>query len=467
MKKTTRLEFDKLYQQGPDALFALIQRLENQLSINSQNSHLPPSRENFRSRSRSERQKSDKKPGGQPGHPGTTRVLTETPDEIVNHTPETCNNCGSDVRTQPILKVSRRQVIDLPPLTFITTEHRAVTVCCPSCRSTVQGTFPDNMTQPVQYGSNILALGVYLKQYQLLPYARISEMLRDLFGTGPSAGTLYQASMLCAENLITTEKEIKDRLQHASTAHADETGVKIAKKGHWIHVFSTNKLTHYGCHAQRGKKAVQSINIIPKFQGTLVHDAWATYWKYACEHSLCNAHTLRELTAISEQAQQAWAAEMHQFLREEYKEKKGRNAAGEERITATVYEEKCQRYRAIVQKGLGENTPQQRAETDKKRGRIKQTPAHNLLMRLKNHEQEILTFIREVDVPFDNNQAERDLRMIKVQQKISGTFRDEGSAVAFCRIRGYISTVQKNTKNVMSALEQAMRNPPNLSTLLT
>ena len=292
-------------------------------------------------------------------------------------------------------------------------------------------------------------------------------MLRDLFGTGPSAGTIHQASMVCAENLIPAENNIKDKLRESSHANADETGVKIEKNVHWIHVFSTNKLTHYGCHAQRGESAVREIDILPHFTGTLTHDAWATYWKFSCQHSLCHAHTLRELTAVMEQTQQSWAEEMHTFLREEYREKKNRIAAATGEVEDTAYDEKCRKYRAIVEKGLVLNPPEKRKGTEKKRGRIKQSTAHNLLTRLKNHETEVLRFIRENDVPFDNNQAERDLRMIKIQQKISGTFRDQAGAVAFCRIRSYISTIQKNMKNILKALEQAMQKPPNLSVLLT
>jgi transposase len=476
----TRAEFDALVAHDPAALYALfaqqaaqiaalaarVGELETRLGGHSQNSHRPPASDGPRKPPRGQRTPSGKRPGGQPGHPGHALALAATPDRVVVHAPAHCGACGAALAEVPASAVVRRQVVDLPPLRLEVTEHRAVTRCCPGCRRATTAAFPPSVAQPVQYGPRVLALGVYLRQYQLLPYQRSAELLVDLFGRGPTAGTLHAASLACATALGGVEAAIAAALGAAATAHADETGCTVAGRRRWIHVVSTARLTHYACHPQRGHAATDAIGILPAFGGRLLHDGWAPYWHYGCRHGLCNAHHLRALAAIAEEPGQAWAATLQALLREMKHHADQGRAAGQTACPPAEREAFVRRYRAALAAGVAANPPPVRAAAGPRRGRLKQTKARNLLDRLTAREAEVLAFLHDWSVPFDNNQAERDLRMIKVQQKISGTFRDAGGADAFCRIRGYVSTLRKQGRAVLSALEGAMSGQPPYPALL-
>ena len=476
----TRAEVDVLYAAGPEAVFAAIQRLDEQVAVltarvqelearlgqHSQNSHRPPASDGPRTPHRSPRPRSDKAPGGQPGHPGHTLALTATPDQVVAHHPAQCAGCGAALSAVPATTVQRRQVVDLPPLRLAVTEHQAATVCCPHCQQPTTAPFPPEAARPIQYGPRLLGLSVYLRHYQWLPYLRIGELLADLFGAGPSAGTLHQASLTCAAALATVEAAIETALSTAAVAHADETSIVVAGRRRWVHVVSTAWLTHYAWHAKRGHAATDAIGILPAFRGRLIHDAWASYWHYACRHGLCNAHHLRELAAIAEQPGQAWAGTLRALLVEMKRHVDQGRAAG---LTGSPPGERAPlvaRYRALLAAGYAANPPPVRLPDGPKRGRLKQSKARNLLDRLTAREDEVLAFLHDWTVPFDNNLAERDLRMIKVQQKISGTFRDAAGADAFCRIRGYIATLRKQARHVLTALEQAFAGQPPLPALL-
>lgn len=470
----TRAESDALYAAGPDAVFAAFQeqaarlasltarveQLEARLAGHSQNSHRPPSSDGPRRPPRSQRTPSGKGPGGQPGHRGHTLAMTETPDQVVDHRPARCAQCGAALTRAPAVAVQRRQVVAVPPLQLAVTEHRAATVCCPHCQQATTAPFPPTVTQPVQYGSRLLGLGVYLRHYQLLPYLRIGALLADLFGRGPSVGTLRRASLTCAAALAAVEAAVKAALGTATVAHADETSIVVAGRRQWVHVVSTAWLTHYGWHAKRGHAATDAIGILPTFTGRLVHDAWAPYRYYGCRHGLCNAHHLRELAAVAEQPAQEWATTLRVLLLAMKQHVDQGRAAGHAGSPAAARDQFVARYRDLLAAGYAANPPPARTADGPRRGRLKQSKARNLLDRLTRHEAEVLAFLHDWAVPFDNNQAERDLRMLKVQQKISGTFRDASGADAFCRIRGYIATLRKQACHVLTALEQTFTGHP-------
>lgn len=476
----TRAEFDALYASGPAMLYALfeqqaaqlavlttrVQQLEAQLGSHSQNSHRPPSSDGARKPPRGQRTRSGKAPGGQPGHRGHTLAMRETPDQVVVHRPCQCAHCGAPLAGVPAAAVVRRQVVDLPPLQLAVTEHQAARVSCPHCQQTTAAPFPPAVTQPVQYGPRLLGLGVYLRHYQLLPYLRISELLADLFGTGPSAGTLHRASLACAAALSGVEAAIKAALGAAALAHADETSVVVAGQRRWVHVLSSARLTHYAWHAKRGHAATDAIGILPAFTGRLIHDGWAPYWHYACRHGLCNAHHLRELAAVAEQGAQPWAAALRALLLTGKRRVAEGWPAGRDSSAPATCDAVVARYRELLAEGYAANPPPVRTPEGPKRGRLKQSKPRNLLDRLATHEAEVLAFLHDRAVPFDNNQAERDLRMIKVQQKISGTFRDASGADAFCRIRGYIATLRKQARQVLTALELTFLGQPPMPCLL-
>jgi transposase len=476
----TRAEFDALKAQDPDALYGLfqqqaaqlaallarVQQLETQRGGHSQNSHRPPASDGPRQPPRSQRERSGRRPGGQPGHPGHTLALAATPDTVVTHHPAACARCGLALAGVPAVAVARRQVVDLPPLALVVTEHQAATVCCPHCQCPTTAPFPAQVAGPTQYGPRLLGLSVYLRQYQLLPYARIRETLLDLFGAGPAASTLMTASLTCAAVLVPVEAAIMVALRAAPVGHADETSIKVAGQRQWVHVVSTAQLTHYARHAKRGHAATAAIGILPGFTGRLIHDGWASYWHHPGAHGLCNAHHLRELTAVAEQPGQPWAAGLRTLLRAVRRHVRQGRAAGRVASPPDECATFVARYRDLLAEGYAANPPPARTPDGPRRGRLKQSTARNLLDRLAAHEDAVLACLHDWTVPFDNNQAERDLRMIKVQQKVSGTFRDVAGADAFCRIRGYVATLRKQARQVLTALELTCLGQPPLPCLV-
>jgi transposase len=312
----------------------------------------------------------------------------------------------------------------------------------------------------VQYGSRLRAVVVYLSQYQLLPYERMSEVFADLFGHKLSQATLVNANRVASEILKPVEDEIRRQIINSSVAHFDETGIRVNGKREWLHVASTERLTDYGAHNKRGYEAINDIGILPDFRGTAVHDCWRPYFTYSCSHALCNAHLLRELTFLEEEKNEKWAGRMSKLLLDIYADCEKAKASGMERLSKVFVKGFEKRYDRTVAEGfLANPLPKSRSQPGK-RGRIKKTRAGNLLERLKNHKPEILAFMHDFSVPFDNNLAERDIRMAKVKQKISGTFRSWDGAHAFCRIRGYISTVRKNLVSVIQVLTDTFEGKP-------
>jgi transposase len=292
---------------------------------------------------------------------------------------------------------------------------------------------------------------VYLCIYQLLPYDRISELFSDLFGRSLSTATVVKAVSDCHENLAGVEEQIKELLVEAEVLNVDETGMRVNGIRQWLHVASTEHLTWYGYHQKRGSQATEEMNILPRFGGTMVHDFWASYFKYPCQHALCNVHLLRELRGISENYGQVWSGHMDDLINEIKvavdMAKKISKPLNYRQIAGFEL-----RYRQIIELGFLENPVHYSSEKVVKRGRKKQSKTKNLLDRCQKYEYEILSFMRDFSIPFSNNQAERDVRMVKLQQKISGTFRSVAGVSAFCRVRGYISTVKKNDRPVLASI---------------
>ncbi len=442
------------------SLTARLNELEDRLAKNSRNSSKPPSSDGIdKPKPKSLRGKSGKKPGGQKGHPGRTLSLVEDPEHVVVHAPEECEGCGGTLAGVEASGHQRRRVVDLPPLALEATEHRAQRKRCSGCGRSTTASFPPEVSAAVGYGPRIKALTVYLMNYQLLPYERTSELLEDLFGEpAPGAGTLHSALGSCFEGLEDTEEVIKAGLGGAQLGHFDETGLRVCGKGMWVHVASSTKLTHYAVHEKRGSEATKEIRILPSFRGVAVHDGLTAYGKYErCEHALCNAHHLRELTFVEEEHEQGWAGEMKALLSEIEEAVREEAASGGTRLAPETTGDFKRRYQRVLEAGLAANPPPERTG---KKGRPKQSKGKNLVDRLDKHREAVLRFMRDFRVPFDNNQAERDLRMVKVRQKVSGCFRTKEGAWAFLRIRGYISTVRKQGKNVLAALEGVFTGDP-------
>jgi len=446
-------------QQQQAVLSEQVQALQDQLKKDSHNSHLPPSSDRFHRQPKSLREKSGKKAGGQPGHAGSTLQLSQTPDRVIVHPVEHCQHCQRDLREVESLAVERRQVIDLPPKRVLVIEHQAEQKCCPTCQQISIAAFPENVSAPVQYGAAFGAVGVYLVQQQLLPYERACEVMQDLLGPSMSEGTLQTLVQRCAERLSPVEAQIKAALSQAPVLHQDETGLYVAGKRHWMHVRATEQLTHYGVHVKRGHEALDAIGILADFHGVSVHDGWQSYWRYACEHGLCNVHHLRELIFLYEQLQQAWAEQRKELLLDMKAAVDQARVEGRKVLHPLEVADWKTRYAALLEEGYLANPPDPPPEVSKK-GRRKQSPARNLLDRLSTHQDAVLAFLENFAVPFDNSLAERDIRMVKVQQKVSGCFRSVGGAHAFARIRGYLSTLRKQGLPVLTALEQALVGHP-------
>jgi len=431
--------------------------LEGLITKDSHNSSRPPSTDPpWTKRTRNLRQPTDKRAGGQPGHRGHTRLLTRRPSRVVTHRPAQCRHCLKSLIGVPSVGVERRQVIDIVPARLRVIEHRAETLRCSHCRRTTKVCFPAGVSAPVQYSPGVRARALYLHQYQLLPYARTAEAMRELFGCALSAGTVANLVAGCAAGLIETELQIKRGLRRSSVIHADETGMRVGHRLQYMHVASTQHLTHYAAAAHRGHTAMDEINVLPRYRGTCVHDGLLSYSYYTrCRHALCGVHLLRELTYFEELGAEtkAWAAPLKELLLEMKGAVERERAGGSARLDVAVLSELSARYDRLVAEGQAAPPPPELPEGVRKQAR-------NLLLRLERRRTEVLLFLTDFSVPFDNNQAERDLRMVKLQQKTSGCFRSEEGARRFCRIRGYISTMRKQGKGVLKALAGACKGEP-------
>ena len=430
-----------------------IKELESQLSKNSRNSSKPPSSDGYgKPKPKNSRQKSGKPSGGQPGHKGHTLEQVDKPDEIIEHAVEHCGQCGLDLSSTPVSDYEKRQVFDIPPPPRIQVcEHRAQIKTCPCCENRNKAIFPAQVSQPVQYGNRIQAIATYLNQYQLLPYQRLQEYFQDIHGLHLSQGTLRNILKRGHQHLEQFAHSAKAGVSTSEVAHFDETGMRVIESLHWFHVASTETITCYFIHPRRGTPAMKDIGILDGFEGYAVHDHLSSYYQFDLYHVACNAHQLRELIHAYEQHQQQWAQKMISCLLDSKAEgdlaiERGKTALSDERVR--YYDT---RYSRILREGRQE-LPVLAPPKKVTPGRKAQHKVKNLHDRLVNHKHETIAFIYDLSAPFDNNQGERDIRMAKTKQKISGCFRSLTGAENFCRIRSYISTARKQGRNIYEAL---------------
>ncbi len=438
--------------------------LEGQLAKDSHNSSFPPSSDRFARPIKSLRQPSGKKAGGQKGHPGHHLRQVEKPDEVLIHPVVCCQHCQHDLRTQPAQLPEHRQVIDLPTKRIWITEHRVEEKQCPCCSHVTRASFPVGVRAPTQYGMSLQALAVYLVEGQSLPYARASQVLREVLGVQLSGGSIATFVKICHQPLAEVEAALRTAVVNAPVLHQDETGMRVGKEGWWVHVCAMEQLTYYAAHPSRGRPGLDAIGIAPQFHGTSVHDGLLSYQGYACTQALCNVHHLRELTFMEEELKQPWARKMKDLLLEMKAAVRQAKVLGKPELDLLTLAELLVRYDEIVTEGYHANPPpgppRKTALGKRLPGKAKQSPARNLLDRFSQRKWEVLRFLQDFAVPFDNNQAERDLRMVKVQQKVSGCFRTQEGIAMFCRMRSYLSTLHKQGIARLSALEAALCGHP-------
>jgi transposase len=438
-----------------------VKELQDRLSKDSHNSSLPPSSDRFgrQKKPKSLRKKSRNPVGGQPGHDGQTLQLSATPDQVIALAPlTTCQHCQADLRQVPPHRIERRQRIDLPELRPEIIEYQGQWKYCPHCQGYSTAAFPARVPAGVHYGPRIKAMTMYLRVHHLLPQARIAEICAEVLGVPVAQSSLAQWQADAACRLEAVEHQIKTALIEAPVIHQDETGLFVMGKRWWVHCTSTAHLTHYAAHPSRGAAALDAIGIAPHFDGTSMHDAWPTYFQYPYGHALCGVHLVRELTFLSEEHACTWAQELITLLW------RMKEAAEQARRHTLWMVPSCEllplldAYDALLTMADALHPPM--LSPPGKRGRPKQSVERNLLDRLRTRKSQVLAFLLDVQVPFDNNLAERDLRMLKVQQKVSGTFRSEQGAIGFCRIRGYLSTLRKQGFHLLDALEATFRGQP-------
>jgi transposase len=436
-----------------EQLQAEVAELKRRLGRNSSNSSQPPSTDGPAALpSRAARRRSARRPGKQPGAGGSALFQASDPDEIVDHVPAACGGCGNDLAGASTAGVVRRQVHDIPAIAPVVVEHRLHKRRC-GCGATTTATAPAGVGAAAVYGPNLRALAVYLLVFQHIPVARTAMLIADVTGARPSTGWISSVLSTVADLLIDVEKLIKSLIVLAHVIHVDETSSNINGDRWWLHVASTDTLTAYHLHRSRGRAAVTEFDVLPAFRATVVHDALSVYDAYPdARHALCGAHLARELLAANEaHPDQDWPEQALRALH-------GLNTAAHHardqhlpQIPPEIAQPLLDSWRHALLVGLAEHrrVPERR-----------QSKTRNLLQRLRDRDQQVLLFARDLSVPFSNNQAERDIRPTKTQMKISGCHRSETTAKAWLRVRAYVSTVRKHGGNVMDALHDAITGNP-------
>ena len=436
------------------SLEARLEKLEHHLNKNSTNSSKPPSSDGLKKpKPKSRREKGKRKSGGQPGHQGDTLKMVATPDEVVTHPLNICPNCQQDLSEAMVERVVKRQVFDLPPLRLHVREHQAQVKVCPCCRQRSRALFPAGVKAPTQYGANVLAHAAYLNSYHLIPLARVREWFADCVGQAISEGTIERAVRQLANAVAPALDAIYAGLTRADVVHYDETGFRINSGLRWLHTACTAHLSYYTVHLKRGGEAMLDIGVLPNSQGWAVHDGLKGYFGFeTVRHALCNAHHLRELQFAVEHYDAQWAQQMQDLLLKMKQQRETGNLSPQ-RLRALEH-----RYAAVLKIGFDAFPIRPRPPNTKKR--VAQHPVTNLLIRLRDDRDAVLAFLHHPEVPFDNNLAERDLRMMKVQQKISGCFRTWTGAEIFAAVRSYLATARKQGLSMLHAAQLAFLGSP-------
>ena len=424
-----------------EMLLLVVTMLAQRLGLNSKNSSTPPSADP--NREKETKAKRTQKPGGQKGHKGYNLQPVENPD-IIHEIP-------LDRNTLPEGQYrdgghEKRQIVDID-ISAIVTEYQAQVLINERGKRFV-APFPEGITRPAQYGPGVKANSVYMSMFQLIPYNRVEDNFLEQMGIPISAGSIFNFNQEAYELLGSFEQWLRNKLVLSELIHADETGINIGGKRVWLHNASNSWYTFFYPHHKRGSEAMDAMGVLPAFQGTLCHDHWKPYFYYGKDHALCNAHHIRELKWAWEKEGHQWASDLIELLKE-------MNKATEEAggcLDPPEAEEFRQRYRNLIQEAEEECPPPDPKKHKGKRGRTPRSKSRNLLERLRDHESETLRFMTDKRVPFSNNLAENDVRMTKVQQKISGCFRSWQGAEIFCRVRSYISTCRKHGVSATVAL---------------
>ena len=445
----SKIEYEQMCKQIA-LLMARVKELEGMLHKDSHNSHKPPGSNEFK-KIKNNRIKGEHSQGGQPGNEGTTLKMVKHPDKRVRCKAQGKCLCGTSLDDLSVMRIEKRQEFDMPPKLIEVTEYEVEVKVC-SCGLEHYAGCPVNA--PVQYGKRLQSLAVGMNQYQMIPFERLQEFFRDYFNVSVSDWWLSKTNQVCYENLAPAEEGIKQALISSAVLHSDETGLRSDGKRQWVHVASTTTHTHYDIHEKRGKEAMDAIGILPHFTGNSVHDRYGSYEKYEhCTHSNCNAHHLRDLQYIEEEMGRKWAKRMKRFLIWSNHLKK------QDQLEDAFISVLSQQYDAILNKAILEE-PAELSVQSIKRGRKAKNKSRRLIETMQQKKEQTLRFLYDPKVRFDNNLAERDLRMIKVKQKISGCFRTFKGAQVFCRIRSYISTVKKQGYNVLDAIVLALNKQP-------
>ena len=461
MKREELLKLNK--EEMLDILLAIIMKqaekiaeLEARLNMNSSNSSKPPSSDGFNKPVRSLRKPSEKSAGGQHGHKGSGLKIMSEPDKYVDHEPEACSSCPHAATCKDNQEINEtRYEIDINIQTN-TTAHQTTKVVCPLSKTVLTGNFPDNITSTVQYGINIEALAISLNTVGMVSINRTHEILGGVFDIPISTGTISNMVSRCAVKVAPAVENIKKSVINETLIHNDETGTRVDKKTFWAHVASTDKLTYIDVHEKRGKEGMNAIGILLVFLGTMIHDCWASYFSYGTRHGLCNAHLLRELTAVWENTKQSWSQKLIDLLLEMKREKEKLILQNAECAPETVIEKYRCEFDAILEDGLSKN-PVILTENKKKQ---KRGTTGALVDRLILRKEQYILFFTDFSVPFDNNQAERDIRMFKVKQKVSGGFRTLDGAKDFAAIMSYVGTARKNGIPAFRAIKDALLGVP-------